>query len=146
MDLVIAATALANRLALLTAKAEDFDHLIGLIQVAARNPSAGLPAPASPARLEPGLQPVDDPRDLRPVLAFERVDEIAQRLRLERRQRLSAGRGLAHERVTNQGVGRGAGAAGEVVKRWHGVGDDLRLDLARELSVPTRDCHARTIA
>jgi hypothetical protein len=48
VDLVIAATALANRLALLTAKAEDFDHLIGLIQVAARNPSAGADGTCEP--------------------------------------------------------------------------------------------------
>src|SRR5712691_5654128 len=79
--------------------------------------NAYLPLSSVPlSGIKSGLQPIDESRDLGPVLDLTSSDQIAQSLGLKREQRFGAGAGIADERVMDHVLIGQSGVAGEVLE------------------------------
>lgn len=94
-----------------------------------------------PLGSEAGLKPVDQARDLVPVLGPAGLDQVGQGLGLDREQRLGSGRGPADEGVVDEGVDRHAGRLRQVLERRQGIDLKRQLGLTGELAVLGWDGH-----
>jgi hypothetical protein len=68
-------------------------------------------------------------------------DQIVERLRRERHQRLGAGRRPPDQCMVDEIFDRDAGVVGQIPERWHRVDDSGGVDRPLELTMALRYLH-----